>query len=71
MNIPLKAQDLYDLLSTTKIEPDSKYYKLLIDRRLDILYDVQVTNQGVIASKLGINPPKMSIMVNILKAMDI
>lgn len=69
MNIELRGQALYDLISEGEIEPKHEYYKLLVQHKDDILYDTMLLGQKEIAIKLNISQAKLSPIILILKAL--
>jgi len=69
MNIELKAQKLYNLISEGSIEPKHEYYKLLVKHKDNILYDTMLLGQKEIATKLNISQAKLSPIILILKAL--
>lgn len=69
MEIELRAQALYDLISVSEIEPKHEYYKLLVKHKDDILYDTMILGQKTIAIKLNISQAKLSPILAILKVL--
>lgn len=65
--IKVKASQVYSQAEQPMTKQE--YYKLLIEHKDDILYDVEMYNQGVIAKKLNLTPTAMSIVVHMLKAL--
>ena len=53
MDYELKAQSLYDLISQGKIEPQADYYRLVVQYKAEILFDVKLEGQVKIAEKLS------------------
>ena len=63
----LRAEKIY--MQVEKPMTKQEYYKLLIDNKDNILYDIALTNQGIIAKRLNLTPTAMSVLVYILKAL--
>ncbi len=76
MEIKLKGQRLYDLIGRSKIEPSREYYKLLIQHKNEIIFDVKLEGQAKIAEllsnkeyKLVMSQSRLSSILKILEAL--
>lgn len=76
MLIKLQGQALYDLIAEAEIEPKQQYYKLLIQYKAEILFDVKLEGQAHIAEllsnkehKLVMSQSRLSAIIKILEAL--
>ena len=46
----------------------TSYYHKLLDHAEDILLDIGMNGQGVVAKQLGVTQPKLSVIKQLLKA---
>lgn len=66
----LRADDLYAYIAEhSPIIDSNNFYAKIIERREDLIYDIAMTNQQTIASKLNMSQGKLSTILAILKAL--
>ena len=72
----LKGEKLYDLVANGRIEPSQDYYKLVIEHKEAILFDVKLEGQAKIAEllsnkehKLTMSQSRLSAIIKILEVL--
>lgn len=72
----LRGQELYDLIAKGVIEPRDEYYRLLVEYRDAIIFDVKLEGQAKIAELLSnkehsliMNQSRLSAQLKILEVL--
>lgn len=69
---PLRGTEVYTVAQAyiaSGQRDDYILHKLIIEHKDEIIYDIALTNQTYIASKLGISQAQVSLLNKILKAL--